>query len=128
MANHALEMWRVLESLSGDSTKEQFLKALYIWNNNSHVVNNRVHSSVVVLSGKLTTNVQDDLLSNIITHNEDVSELHTEQFYELLEKLGLTVSSNEKSCSTEVFVKKLLPRSNKHFSPSFELVIIGKIT
>lgn len=125
MEESTLNTWRVMEILSETLSKDQFLKAVDIWNNNPRSVNQRVHSSVVVLSEKLAGDIQNDLLiPKILSLKCDVSEFGSEQLRGLVEDLGLSVVSDENS-SSEVVIKKLLPKSAKHFSVSYEMVITG---
>lgn len=127
MFNSESQDWKELVTLPESLSKYQFDQAIHIWNNNPRSVNQRVHSSVILLNRKLESNVKEDKLFSIIrAFQSDVSDFTSEQFCSLIQQVGLTFSSNEDS-NTEIIIKKLLPKSNKHFSISFELVIIGNV-
>lgn len=121
MSNSSLQTWKCVETLSENLTREQFLNAIKIWNNNPRSVNHRIHSCIPLLSEKLSDNFDIDLLWPSISSQNLVSELEKGQFG----KLGLPFCDD--SSSIQVFVKKLLPKSPKHHSITFELVIVDSL-
>lgn len=128
MADPTLKTWKVADTISENVTREQFLKAIDIWNTNPRSVNQRIHSSIVVLRGSLSGRIDTiDLSLKLASFKSEVIAFDTNQFQDALRTLGLNFSLDETG-SSEVYLKKLLPKSNKHFSVSFELVIIGNIS
>lgn len=126
MGGPADTFWKTTETLAEQISQDQFLKAVDIWNNNPRAVNQRVHSCIVIFQGKLSAAPNhDDLVSRVHSFKTNISDLNPEQCKGLLKELGLTFSCDS-TTSVHVFFKKLLPKSIKHFSNSFELVTIDK--
>lgn len=120
-----VKAWKVIETVSEDVSKDQFLKAVDIWCNNPRSVNQRVHSSITLLNRKLQDSYTlDNFIFNTLNYAKDVSKFTSDEFHILLEELGLTGICSESSFSIDVTLKKLLPKSSKHFGVSFEVVII----
>ncbi|KAK3919624.1 putative tRNA (uracil-O(2)-)-methyltransferase [Frankliniella fusca] len=127
MVTPKIKTWTVIETVPEDVTKDQFLKAVDIWCNNPRSVNHRVHSSLTLLTAKLKDGSSlDTFVSNAVSCKTDISNFSTDEFHRLLMDLGCGALCSDKCLPIDLTLKKLLPKSSKHFGVSYEISIIDQ--